>query len=185
MYHSDIRTQGSGNPGFTNFKRVYGGFWAWVVFVLDIGKGLALFFAFGLLFHYVETGEFGALSQFGCAYTGFFAMLGHAYPVWYRFKGGKCFLVVTTLVWFLDWRSGLVALGVMLLVLTVFRFMSLSSICSLLSAPISLFCFGTRDWRVLALCAVCVLFVVYRHRANIVRLCKGTESRFSFKKKKE
>jgi len=55
--------------------------------------------------------------QFGAAYTGFFALMGHAYPVWYQFKGGKGFLVYMSVIWFIDWRAGLIALGIMLILL--------------------------------------------------------------------
>ena len=80
IYRQDIRTQGSKNPGFTNFKRVYGWKFAWLVFLLDLCKGiLACVFA-GYLVRYA-WGNF----QLGAAYGALFAMLGHAYPVWYRF----------------------------------------------------------------------------------------------------
>ena len=88
MYHKDIRTLGSKNPGFTNFKRVFGGKYAWLVFTLDIGKAALVCALSGIAF----SSQFG-LFQLGAAYAGFFAMLGHCYPVWYGFNGGKGFLV--------------------------------------------------------------------------------------------
>ena len=84
IYKKDIRTCGSGNPGFTNFKRVFGNKYAWFVFVLDILKGAVISVVAGLLFRaYVGSWALGV------AYAGLFAMLGHAFPLYYGFKGGK------------------------------------------------------------------------------------------------
>ena len=72
VYHKDIRTCGSGNPGFTNFKRTFGGAWSWVVMAIDLLKSAVVVGTFAMLFkHY--TGHF----QLGAAYTGLFCMLGH------------------------------------------------------------------------------------------------------------
>lgn len=177
IYKQDIRQQGSGNPGFTNFMRVYGGKWAWFVFFLDIGKSVALLAVFGALF-----GAQLELRQLGVAFTTLFAMLGHAYPVWYRFKGGKGFLIAMTSVFFLDWRAGLIALAIMLVLLFATHYMSLATMLAVFSAPISLIFLGTDSPWTLVLCSLCVLFMLWRHRANIVRLCKGTENKFHFHK---
>lgn len=88
IYHQDIRQMGSGNPGFTNFKRAYGNRWAWFVFVLDIAKTVVVVGLFSMLF-----GSVLEMRQMGAAYTGFFAMIGHVFPIWYQFEGGKGFLV--------------------------------------------------------------------------------------------
>ena len=76
IYHQDIRTLGSKNPGFTNFKRVFGNRYAWYVFALDILKNLVLCLIFCPLFQNIM--QDGAL---GAAYVGLCAMLGHAFPV--------------------------------------------------------------------------------------------------------
>lgn len=176
IYHKDIRTCGSGNPGFTNFKRSFGGRYAWFVFLLDIAKGAVLFLAFGLLFRHIR-GEWAT----GVAVSAVFAMLGHAFPVWYGFRGGKGFLVCLTASWFLDWRAGLVGTAVMTVLLLTVRLMSLATMCGMaLSAGVLWLLFALADfgWLPAALFSLCVLFMILRHHENIVRLCHGTEKKF-------
>lgn len=177
IYHKDIRTCGSGNPGFTNFKRVFGNKWAWWVLLFDLGKGAAVTAIFAYLFD-----AFLGNYQFGAAYTGLFALLGHAYPVWYQFKGGKGFLVYMSVVWFIDWWAGLIALGIMLLLLGLTRYMSLSTVVAMLSCPITLEV-RQAPVPVVLLCTVSVLYIALRHKENFKRLLKGTENKFSLKGK--
>ena len=175
IYHTDIRTCGSGNPGFTNFKRTFGNRWAWWVLVLDLAKAAAVVAVFAWLF----SRRFGAY-QLGAAYTGLFALLGHAYPVWYKFKGGKGFLVYTSVIWFIDWRAGFVALVVMLILLAVSKYMSLSTVVGLLTCPVTL-AFLKAPLPIILICAASVLFIAYRHKENFKRLLSGTESKFKLK----
>lgn len=179
VYHRDIRKEGSGNPGFTNFHRVFGGKLSWLVFVLDIGKCVAVSLVAGLVF----APDYFASRQLGAAYAGVFALLGHVYPVFYRFKGGKGFLVTFALLWVLDWRAGLVAAAIMLTVLPLSGYMSLSSILTLLGGGVTL-CFTHTSMPALFLTFGAILLVIWRHRANIARLVAGTEKKFSFRKKK-
>lgn len=173
VYHQDIRTQGSKNPGFTNFKRVYGWKLAWLVFLLDISKGAIACLVGGFLFRYA-IGSF----QLGAAYGAFFAMLGHAYPLWYRFRGGKTVSVWLCSIWFVDWRAGLVAVGVFLVVLLLaVRIMSVASMSASLANVVGLVIFGA-DAAIVALAAAASILLIWRHRANIVRLVHGNESKF-------
>lgn len=178
IYHKDIRTCGSGNPGFTNFKRTFGNKWAWWVLVLDLAKSAAVVAVFAYLFER-NIGSY----QLGAAYTGLFALLGHAFPIWYKFKGGKGFLVYTSVIWFIDWRAGLIALCVMLVLLAVSKYMSLSTVAGLLTCPVTL-AFLKYPLPVILLCAASVLFIAYRHKENFKRLAAGTENRFFLKSKK-
>ena len=186
IYKQDIRLLGSKNPGFTNFKRVFGSKYAWFVFFLDIGKSALVCGLAKWLF-----GRYFGEGQFGVAYTGLFAMLGHSYPVWYRFKGGKGFLVAAAAIWFIDWRVALIATVIMLTLLFTVRFMSLSVIVAGFSCPISLACFGfeggwvTMNVATFVCVVLAVLLMTYRHKANIKRLFAGTESKFSLFSKKE
>ena len=179
VYHRDIRKEGSGNPGFTNFHRVFGGKLSWLVFILDIGKCVAVSLIAGLVF----APAYFASRQLGAAYAGVFALLGHTYPVFYRFKGGKGFLVTFALLWVLNWRAGLVATAVMLTVLPLSGFMSLSSILTLIGGGVTL-CFTHTPLSALFLTFGAILLVIWRHRGNIARLVAGTEKKFSFRKKK-
>ena len=177
IYKKDIRTCGSGNPGFTNFKRVFGNKYAWFVFVLDILKGAVISVVAGLLFRaYVGSWALGV------AYAGLFAMLGHAFPIYYGFKGGKGFLVGLSTVWFIDWRAGAIATAVLVIMLPLTKYMSLSTMSALVAGAVAVAAFGG-GLAVSIMYAVCVLFVIVRHKQNIVRLVQGTESKFSFGKK--
>ena len=175
IYKKDIRTCGSGNPGFTNFKRVFGNKYAWFVFVLDILKGAVISVVAGLLF---RVGSWAL----GVAYAGLFAMLGHAFPIYYGFKGGKGFLVCLSTVWFIDWRAGAIATAVLVIMLPLTKYMSLSTMSALVAGAVAVAAFGG-GLAVSIMYAVCVLFVIVRHKQNIVRLVQGTESKFSFGKK--
>lgn len=179
VYKKDIRTCGSGNPGFTNFKRTFGNKLAWWVLVLDLSKAAVVVAIFAYLFK-IHLGDY----CLGAAYTGLFAMAGHAYPVWYGFKGGKGFLVYMSVVWFIDWRAGLVALGIMLVLLLTTKYMSLSTVTALLSCPITLIVIKA-SLPVILMCAVCVIFMAVRHKENFKRLLNGTESKFYLKSKKK
>ena len=177
IYKKDIRTCGSGNPGFTNFKRVFGNKYAWFVFVLDILKGAVISVVAGLLFRaYVGSWALGV------AYAGLFAMLGHAFPIYYGFKGGKGFLVCLSTVWFIDWRAGAIATAVLVIMLPLTKYMSLSTMSALVAGAVAVAAFGG-GLAVSIMYAGCVLFVIVRHKQNIVRLVQGTESKFSFGKK--
>ena len=175
IYKKDIRTCGSGNPGFTNFKRTFGNKWAWWVFALDLSKAAVVEVIFALLFE-KYMGSF----QFGAAYTGVFAMLGHAFPVWYNFKGGKGFLVCLSTMWVVDWKVGLIATAIMTVLLLTTKYMSLSTVVAMLTCPVWLLLFHT-PVSVVLLCTACVLFMTIRHKENFKRLKAGTESKFSFK----
>ena len=179
IYHKDIREVGSKNPGFTNFKRVYGNKYAWFIFVFDMLKAALPALIFGLAFN----GIFGRF-QLGAAYAGAFAMLGHAYPVFYNFKGGKGFLVCLATLFFIDWRVGLIAFGLMCVLLLTVKYMSVSTMAALTVGCILLPFFGA-DVAAIVLYAACVLFMIFRHKENIRRLKEGKESKFSLKSKKQ
>ncbi len=180
VYHEDIREKGSKNPGFTNFKRVYGSnIVSWTVLLLDILKtGLPVFVS-ALLFEKL----FG-LWQFGAAFSGLFCMFGHCFPVWYGFKGGKAFIAGFTTTWFVDWRMALIAMVLFFIVLAVSKYMSLSSCLAALTCPIALAILKADSIWVWLLCAGSALLVIIRHRQNFVRLLNGTESKFSLHSKK-
>ena len=133
IYHKDIRTCGSGNPGFTNFKRTFGNKWAWWVMLLDMCKSGVVVLLFAFLFRF-----FGYDFQIGAAFTGIFALIGHAYPVRYEWKGGKGFLVTLSVVAVVDWRVGLAAFVLMTILLLTTDYMSLSTVTALLLSPVML-----------------------------------------------
>jgi glycerol-3-phosphate acyltransferase PlsY len=178
IYKKDIRTCGSGNPGFTNFKRTFGGKWAWWVLVLDLSKAAVVVGLFAWL-----LSRQGVDFQLAAAYTGIFCMLGHAFPFQYRFKGGKGFLVCLSTMYVMDWRVGLIATGIMVALLLTTKYMSLSTTVAMLLCPILLIPFGA-SVPVILMAAACALFMAVRHKENFIRLIRGEESRFSLKSKK-
>lgn len=175
IYKKDIRTCGSGNPGFTNFRRSFGNKWAWLVLALDLSKAAVVVGLFANLFE-----QYLGAYQLGAAFTGLFALLGHAFPIWYGFKGGKGFLVSLSTVFVLDWRVGLIATLIMVVLLLTTKYMSLSTVTAMLPSPVFLLLFGTSTNAVLIITAI-VLFVAIRHKENFKRLIAGTESKFSVK----
>ena len=173
LYKTDIRFFGSHNPGFTNFLRNYGEK-AWIVFAVDIAKGLLLSGLTALLFRHL----FG-LPHTGAAYASFFAVVGHAFPVWYRFHGGKSVAVFAGALWFIDWRAGIAAAVVLFALLAIKRYMSLAVICAVTAFLIALAILGMESPWVLVLSFLSAALIILRHRENIQRLLSGTESRFS------
>ena len=178
IYKKDIRECGSGNPGFTNFKRTFGGKWAWWVLVLDLSKAAVVVWLFAWL-----LSRQGVNFQFGAAYTGIFCMLGHAFPFQFKFKGGKGFLVCLSTMYVIDWRVGLIATGIMVILLLITKYMSLSTTLAMLLCPILLIPFGA-SIPVVLMATACVLFMAIRHKENFKRMIKGTESKFAFGSKK-
>ncbi len=175
VYRKDIREYGSKNPGFTNFKRVFGnGIATWGVMLIDIAKTLIPVLVFSILFE-----NLCGMRQYGAAITGLFCMIGHAYPLWYRFKGGKTFMTFATTVWFVDLYMSLIFLCVFLLILFTVKFMSLSSMTAAASCPVSLFLLGYNHISVPLIMLVGALLLIWRHKANILRLIRGEESKFS------
>ena len=173
IYKKDIRECGSGNPGFTNFKRTFGNKWAWWVLVLDLSKAAVVVWLFAWL-----LSRQGVNFQFAAAYTGIFCMLGHAFPFQFKFKGGKGFLVCLSTMYVIDWRVGLIATGIMIVLLLTTKYMSLSTTLAMLLCPILLIPFGA-SVPVILLATFCAVFMAVRHKENIKRLIQGKESKFN------
>ena len=173
IYHKDIRECGSGNPGFTNFKRTFGNRWAWWVLVLDLSKAAVVVG----LFAWLLSGQ-GVDFQLGAAYTGIFCMLGHAFPFQFQFKGGKGFLVCLSTMFVIDWRVGLIATGIMVVLLLTTKYMSLSTTLAMLICPILLIPFGA-SIPVILMATFCAVFMAVRHKENFIRLKNGKESKFN------
>ncbi len=165
----DIREVGSGNPGATNVLRAAGPLPSLLVFLVDVGKGVVGVELGGTLGHgFLPTAIFGGLA----------AVAGHNWSFWLRFRGGKG--VSTTLGVFLALSpvGALVALTVFVAVVAVTRYVSLGSLLGSLALPIYLF-ISSRSGYLLAVSILAVLFIFYRHRANITRVLRGTEHKLT------
>lgn len=175
VYHEDIREKGSKNPGFTNFKRVYGlNVISWIVLLMDILKTALPVFISAYLFYRMFD-----MWQVGAAFAGLFCMIGHCFPVWYKFKGGKAFIAGFATTWFVDWRMALIAAVIFFAVLFTIKYMSVASCTASIACPIILLILGYDSIIAWILCFVSALLVIVRHKENFVRLSRKEESQFS------
>lgn len=166
----DVRRIGSGNIGATNVLRTGRKGLAAATLLLDAGKGAGAVLLAGLI--WPDQPQFPALA-------GIAAFLGHLYPVWLRFKGGKGVATLAGIVAALHWPTILVAAIVWLLVVLLTRYSSLGSILAPLSGPVTAACFDRFDLAILFLGFA--LLVLWTHRANIARLIDGTEPKLGKK----
>jgi glycerol-3-phosphate acyltransferase PlsY len=193
LYRKDIRQYGSGNPGLTNFYRVFGKGGALLVVAIDMFKTIAPVIFGGWLFgRFSDTAlstvwlfdwAFG-VSLFGKALAGLFVTLGHCFPLFYRFKGGKGVMAVGAVLIVLDWRLALISWGLFIILTALTRLVSLSSMIGAAAFPISQYLLGIGGYWELLATSLCTILLIARHEPNIRRLVKGEESRFSFRRKR-
>ena len=171
----DIRDYGSGNAGATNTYRVLGSRWGTFVMVVDVVKGLVATSLFLLIPYYMhdEWDRTNLMIGLGLA-----AVVGHIFPIFADFKGGKGVATLLGMVIAIQPIVAMCCVGVFLLVLYLTRFVSLSSILASLSfAVFILFIFNEREtlYRVFAIAVAAM--VMLTHQKNINRIFKGTESK--------
>lgn len=164
----DIRKIGSGNIGATNVLRSGNKLAAFTTLIGDAGKGA---FAVAIAY-YFGFDDWAALA-------GLAAVIGHCYPIWLGFKGGKGVATAIATIAMLSWPAGLMMAGTWLVMSVIFRISSLSALTGFVTATALAFMMSA-DWPYIAAIA---LLSFWRHRENIARLLKGTESRISFSKK--
>ena len=171
----DVRKHGSGNAGLTNFYRTYGAKYALIVIAIDMGKTIVAALIGGYMFDYLlHDWTLGVLlAGLGCE-------LGHMFPVFFGFRGGKGILSGGALVPFLDWRIALVCWGLFIVLWLLTRYVSLGSVIGTASMPITSFLVFGWNWKYLLLCLLLAGLIIYCHRGNIKRLLTGTESKFKW-----
>ena len=165
----DVRTIGSGNIGATNVLRTGNKGLAAATLVLDLVKGFVPVLLAGQLW-----GEVGQAFAEGAA------VLGHCFPVWLRFKGGKGVATNAGVSFGLAWPIGLAYALVWLSVLAIFRISSLAGMAAVVAAAAAAPLFGFPQF--FPVLAAIALLIIYLHRANIARLTKGEEPRVGAKK---
>ena len=165
FYNTDIRTMGSGNLGTTNTFRCLGKKAGVIVFVLDISKGIITTMLPSLVLGRVEY-----LSIFGA-----FAMIGHVYPIFANFKGGKAVATGSGVFIFLYPTLSLILVAIFFSTLFITGYVSLGSILICLTSIVylSIFESGIDKWIMIVMC----IFVIYMHKSNIKRLLNGTENK--------
>ena len=186
----DIRKKGSGNLGTTNMFRVMGAKAGLITFLGDIAK---VFIAVGIVYLIFKTGfrtEIPRITLF--LYTGFGAVLGHDFPFYLGFKGGKG-VAATAAAWLTIWDWRLIIIGVAVFFAVVFatKYVSLASLClaGVFFIVFTIFSFigivgPDGIWRVENIIIVFLMsaLIFYKHRTNITRLLKGEENKFEIKK---
>ncbi len=170
VFHKDVRSYGSGNAGLTNYYRNFGTPGMVLLVLIDVLKTVAAVLIGGALLNLAEAREVGML------FAGFCAILGHMFPAYYQFRGGKGVLCGVTMAFLVDWRVGLCCFLTFLILLLFTRYVSLGSIVGSALCPVYLWIFGHAKLSII-LGALCALLIVVKHAENIVRLIGGTERR--------
>jgi acyl phosphate:glycerol-3-phosphate acyltransferase len=167
--HGDIRNIGSGNIGATNVLRTGNKGLAIATLLLDGAKGaLAVF-----------IGRWLNIDPALPALLGFFAVIGHCFPVWLKFKGGKGVATALGFLLALSWQLALAMMAVWLIIAFAFRYSSLAALIAFITAPV-LSWFMNTPGLILPTLGLAVL-IVWKHRENIDRLFKGSESKIGKK----
>jgi glycerol-3-phosphate acyltransferase PlsY len=196
QYRDDVRTHGSGNAGATNMLRTFGLKAAILTMAGDMLKAVI---AVGLGYLIVGVNaqvtdvngvSYRMVDQFGAAIAGLFVMLGHIFPIFFKFKGGKGVATSGMVILMLSPVTAAVCLIVFLIVVIGTRYVSLGSVMALSLFPIVLNAWShaydpPRNPTACMISVVMAVLVVFMHRENLKRLANRTESKISFKKKKD
>jgi len=178
FFKTDIRKQGSGNIGATNALRNFGTTVGIIVLLLDLLKGF--------LAVRIAGGIFGMESGL-VTLCGLLAILGHVFPVWLKFRGGKGVATAAGVFLALAPLSLAIALGLFVIIVALTRYVSLGSILAALTFGVAVYLFEfqqyVQNWSKLLLITLVILMIIFKHRRNIGRLLKGNENRLTFTKK--
>lgn len=175
----DVRSTGSGNIGATNVARTGSKGLAIATLALDALKGaVAVLVARALVPAEISPLPYMAIAALA-------AVLGHLFPVWLKFKGGKGVATALGVFLVLFPKAVLVSLAIFIITVLVTRYVSLGSILAAIAFPVAAFFLGNPDWQTLLPACAIALLIVLKHHANIARLLSGTEHRFSTRKTAE
>ncbi len=171
----DIRNHGSGNAGATNTLRIVGKKGAALVVVGDVLKAVIS----------ILIGKIISDSPTAVYIAGIGTVLGHNFPLYFKFKGGKGIIVSAVAIFFADPILGLVTVVSALSVMGISKYVSLGSILGAVLFVVLALVFRTADTSFIVFAAMLALLAVYMHRSNILRLIKGKENKLSFGSKKD
>lgn len=183
----DIRDKGSKSSGATNVLRTIGKKAALITLVCDILKGIVPVLLAVLIGNIANHFGAGVKLEYLVQIAGIFAIIGHTFPIYFGFKGGKGVATSLGLVLIINWQIGLICLVFALLVMAVTRMVSLGSIATAILFPVlTIFKIGSEYYIVsgkyIAFSIILALIVIFNHRTNIKRILTGTENKLSFKK---
>ena len=181
----DVREKGSGNAGSTNVLRSVGKKAAAITLLCDVLKGVvAVLIAYIIGLIIGENIDKTLLVQL----AGFFVILGHTFPVFFGFKGGKGIATALGVLLVTNWNIGLVCLAFALVVMAITRMVSLGSIAAAILFPILVIFVGHNayiaDGGYFIYSLLLAALVLFNHRSNIKRLIEGKENKLSFKENK-
>ncbi|HBH95618.1 MAG TPA: acyl-phosphate glycerol 3-phosphate acyltransferase [Ruminococcaceae bacterium] len=187
----DIRTMGSGNAGLTNTLRTQGKLAALFVLLGDVAKGVLSVILVGLAFKYiggVDPRAAGSAYEWVLYAAGTSAILGHVFPVYYGFKGGKGVLVTCSVLLAIDWLPAVILLAVFAVVVVISKYVSLGSIIAGSLYPFTVLLFSIIEkspcpWLNFLFSGLMAITIVLMHRENIKRLINHTEKKFGQKSK--
>lgn len=170
-YKVDVRNEGSGNAGATNVARVFGMKAGLLTLLFDILK-MVIPMALG----FVLSGAWGV------TVAGAFGIIGHCFPLYFGFRGGKGVSVAATIAMFIDWRVTVLSLLVFIISVAITRIVSISSCLAALSVFALTLVFRSGEAAPIVLATFTAALVIFMHRSNLVRLVRGEEKKFSPKK---
>ena len=192
---SDIRSVGSGNAGFTNVLRTMGKKMAIFTFIGDFLKGILAVWITSMIVTSSQAFQNNENLILSAKYiSGMMCVIGHIYPCFFKFKGGKGVLTTWATMFLIDWRVAVVLITVFLITLLISKIISLASIMAAVSYPVSTFviCFfgdylvtkNLYDMLFPTIASLIVgALVIYKHKSNIARLLNGEEKKISVHKK--
>ncbi|MEK4868219.1 glycerol-3-phosphate 1-O-acyltransferase PlsY [Niallia sp. FSL W8-1348] len=179
IYGKEIRSHGSKNAGLTNTLRVLGNSAAAFVLVGDILKGIIACFIGLYLNVYFFSGDVSDCLSLLSAGAG--AVIGHNWPIYFRFKGGKGALTAVAVLFMADWILAILCIGFFVILVAVTRYVSLGSIgATILVATISFIPFWGHTFYFNIFVCLMAVMVIFRHMKNIQRLLSVSESKLSF-----
>lgn len=187
---TDIRDFGSGNAGATNVLRSQGKLPALFTTLGDLAKSILSVYVGGLLLNGLQLQPYSGLDMeflglVGAYTAGLFCILGHMFPVFFGFRGGKGVMTTLGMMLLLDWKVALILLALFTAVVLCTRMVSLGSILAGVGLPIATFLFRTymyhQSWPTVWFCTGVITLisaiVIFRHRGNIKRIINGTENK--------
>ncbi|MBK8086565.1 MAG: glycerol-3-phosphate 1-O-acyltransferase PlsY [Chitinophagaceae bacterium] len=183
FFNIDIREHGSKNMGASNTFRVLGPVWGIIVLIIDLGKGMAAV-QLALLVH--STDWLGTEKSFWQLLFGLVAVAGHVFPVFAGFRGGKGVATLFGLVLAIQPWIALISIGAFLIVVFLTRYISLGSIIAVIVFMACVwFAYKESNVYMRWFSIIAAALVIFMHRSNLLRLLKGSENKFSWRKKKK
>lgn len=184
----DIRTMGSKNAGLTNTLRCAGKGCALLTLIGDLGKGIVAVILSRMVCSALEAGLSPDNNTYYIGYiAGLFAIIGHVFPLYYGFKGGKGVLVGVSTFVIVDWRIFCILIAIFAIILAISKYVSLSSIIATACCPPMIIIIELLSGTELKICLLyaalalpMAAIIIWMHRSNIQRLREGSENKFSF-----